>query len=1190
MFKSCHEPGNNRRGLVTLVKRNIKAITINDAVSFGDVETMGITITTRQQNIDIYNVYNSPNHGQLDLGEAFHHASTHPTIIAGDINAHHPCLNPPAIANKTDAAGTHIHHMLAQYPGVVMMNGREPTHVRGATLDLIFGSQLLSNNHQWHVHNHLYSDHFATVTDINAYAIPQPRFVRRWNTKKADWVKFQDELRSWKEAFSHPYSLNEHNKQVTEAFNAAAEKAIPPTKPCVTHKNDAWYYDKRVEELRHRLNSAKSNLMKNKTEKNFELFQATKKLINQELEEIRNRKWLEWCEQINAHTNISSLWAHLNRARGRKHTPLPNHPDPAGEAQALMRHFKQRRNTCNLPRKAINAMKRLKPGRERLIQRACSSPDESMDQPFTMAELQAVLKTGRDTAPGADKITHSMVYNAGPEGHQAILDLVNHSLAAGALPETWKQSVLVPIPKPDGSQRPIELLSCINKAMEKMVKRRLEHRIGPLKHYVFAYQKQVGSQDALAAINYYLSKPNAVAVTLDLEKAFELCNKDVMLEALVNKGIKGHILKWVKDFLSHRKSHTTYQGHSSSVVEFQQGTPMGSSLSPLLFNLVMERLLDYPHGPNIHAICFADDLTIIAIGENSIDEATATLQVLENRCAELGLKINYKKSKAIKTKGPTPNRKMKIQNRPIDWTDRQRILGVEMHKSLEPNGQIYGIIERLKPRLNVMRAMTSPKLGLNYGVLKTFYIACIRSIIDYSALSIATAKTEILYKLEIIQNEALRIMAKAPRWSKLVNLRMEMDLVPITVRIKEICASFVTKSLKRGRLTDLNQEILLCMDPEVDVGEAAAAASSYAAHMAQCLEDMGVSLAHARAEDSPHPGFTPPAPWEAPLFSVTYTTAKPKHALTQQDTQSIRTTVDRLAQRPAYTAYFTDGSVHPDTTHAACSVVTTDHTASYRLSDGASTLQTEMAAILKALQFAVDGNGDKHVAIFTDSLAAVKILQHIQTEDNRYLLTSILASAQRLRLQGRAVELVWLPSHIGVDGNERADMAANDGLMLPHVYGHVAPTTSKLKSMIQRTARNITIGQHNAEVLRHSRSAEWYRHATGMQPPPITPDTPRAVAVIIHRLRLGYPCWEEIQGDIRTCEYCNNIAADDALVHYLLQCPATDRLRHLVGRRRAAAAAAAADGDSRREAAALVRGMLECPDALLFASSYPPPK
>ena len=511
-----------------------------------------------------------------------------------------------------------------------------------------------------------------------------------------------------------------------------------------------------------------------------------------------------------------------------------------------------------------------------------------------------------------------------------------------------------------------------------------------------------------------------------------------------------------------------------------------------------------------------------------------------------------------------------------------------------PNNHISAIIERLRPRMNVMRAMTSPKLGLNYNVIKTFYNACIRSIVDYSALSIATAKPDILYKLEVLQNDALRLMAGAPRWTKLANLRMETEIIPITVRIKEICASFVIKSLRRGRLTEFNDEILLCMDPEVDAGEAAAAASPYAAHMAQCLEDMGVSLAQARAQDLPHPDFIPPAPWEASPFTVTLTTTKAKHNLTQQDTQRIQDTVDRLAQRPAYTAYYTDGSVNHDTATAACSVVTTDLTASYRLSDGASTLQTELAAIHKALQFALEAGNSDHVAIFTDSLAAVKVLQRAHSEDNQHLFTSILLAAERLRLLDRTVELVWLPSHIGVEGNEMADQAANDGLMLPNVTINVAPTASNIKGSIRRMARSITAGQHRAEVLRHSRSAQWYSRATEMQPPPITPDTSRAVAVIIHRLRLGYPCWEEIQGDIRTCECCTNIT-DDALVHYLLQCPATDRLRQLVGGRRAAvgaaaAAAEAADGGSREEAAALVRRIVQCSDALLFATSYPPPR
>ena len=46
----------------------------------------------------------------------------------------------------------------------------------------------------------------------------------------------------------------------------------------------------------------------------------------------------------------------------------------------------------------------------------------------------------------------------------------------------------------------------------------------------------VGAQDAIASINYHLSKPNAIAINLDLEKAFELCNRDEILESLVKKG------------------------------------------------------------------------------------------------------------------------------------------------------------------------------------------------------------------------------------------------------------------------------------------------------------------------------------------------------------------------------------------------------------------------------------------------------------------------------------------------------------------------------------------------------------------------------------------------------------------------------------------------------------------------------
>ena len=144
-----------------------------------------------------------------------------------------------------------------------------------------------------------------------------------------------------------------------------------------------------------------------------------------------------------------------------------------------------------------------------------------------------------------------------------------------------------------------------------MIKRRLEHKIGNLHCNLFAYQKRKGTQEALASMQNAIGKRNTVVITIDLEKAFEMCDPTVILESLAIKGVKGKLLLWVKDFLSNRNAQTIYQGVLSSVRAFERGTPQGSSLSPLLFNVVMERLLNLPSGTNTLACSIADDLTII---------------------------------------------------------------------------------------------------------------------------------------------------------------------------------------------------------------------------------------------------------------------------------------------------------------------------------------------------------------------------------------------------------------------------------------------------------------------------------------------------------------------------------------------------------------------------------------------------
>ena len=93
----------------------------------------------------------------------------------------------------------------------------------------------------------------------------------------------------------------------------------------------------------------------------------------------------------------------------------------------------------------------------------------------------------------------------------------------------------------------------------------------------------------------------------------------------------------------------------------------------------------------------------------------------------------------------------------------------------------------------------------------------------------------------------------------------------------------------------------------------------------------------------------------------------------------------------------------------------------------------------------------------------------------------------------------------------------------------------------------------------------------------------RRMATIIHRLRLGYPCWEEINNEVRACEYCDDIP-DEPLAHYLLQCPATDRLRQVMG------CPAVQAGDQVQQTARVARRLVSCQAALDIALYFPPPR
>ncbi|KAK8378404.1 hypothetical protein O3P69_011117 [Scylla paramamosain] len=126
---------------------------------------------------------------------------------------------------------------------------------------------------------------------------------------------------------------------------------------------------------------------------------------------------------------------------------------------------------------------------------------------------------------------------------------------------------------------------------------------------------------------------------------------------------------------------------------------------------------------------------------------------------------------------------------------------------------------------------------------------------------------------------------------------------------------------------------------------------------------------------------------------------------------------------PDSVVYYTDGSADPDSGRTGAAAITRGAEVCERTPDHCSTLQTELVAILLALEHA-QHRRERTVVLHADSRTGLQALQQPYPSDNVGLVTAILGSLQSLAAQGRRVRLNWIPSHVGVRGNEAADAAA----------------------------------------------------------------------------------------------------------------------------------------------------------------------